>query len=174
MAKDLGICYIPFMPRMTNPGEDREMKCADKESITTMPDFTAAERTRVPSATAGRARPDDVNNNLRLLVDAVRRLTEVIATHVYLPFPYVSHDLIFGRLIFRLVTGLSNLDQVQMTWIKNRPATGFGFVAVSFLLRVGFACASLARSASSVAPSLFIEGQVPLQRSQQSVPVSRS
>jgi hypothetical protein len=145
---------------MTNPGEDREMRNADNESIKTMPDFTAAERTRVPSGAVGRAHPDDVNNNLRLLVDAVRRLTEVIASHVYMPLPYVAYDLIFGRLIFRLVTGLSSLDQIQMTWIRNRLVTGFGFVAVPFLLRVGFACASLARSASSVAPSLFIEGQV--------------
>ena len=150
MAKELGICYIPFMPCMTNPSEDREMKNTDNESIKTMPDFP----------TAGRARPDDVNNNLRLLVDAVRRLTEVIASHVYMPFPYVSYHLIFGRLIFRLVTGLSNLDQVRMTWIRNRLATGFGFMAVSSLLRVGFACASLAQSAFSVAPFLFIEGQV--------------
>jgi len=60
---------------------DREMKNADNESIKTMPDFTAAERTRVPSGAVGRAHPDDVNNNLRLLVDAVRRLTEVIASH---------------------------------------------------------------------------------------------
>jgi hypothetical protein len=128
---------------MANPDEDREMKNADIESIKTMPDFAAAERTRVSSTTAGRASPDDVNNNMRLLVDAVRRLTEVIASHVYIPFLYVSYDLIFGRLIFRLVTGLSNLDQVQMMWIRNRPATGFGFVAVSFLLRVSFACDSL-------------------------------
>jgi hypothetical protein len=101
---------------MANPDEDREMKNADNESIKTMPDFAAAERIRVSSV--GKARPDDVNNNLRLLVDAVRRLTEVIASHVYMPFPYVSYDLIFSRLILRLVTGLSNLDQVQMIWIR--------------------------------------------------------
>jgi hypothetical protein len=72
---------------MANPDEDREMKNADNESIKTVPDFAAAEKTRVSSATAVRASPDDVNNNLRLLVDAVRRLTEVIASHVYMPFP---------------------------------------------------------------------------------------
>jgi len=128
---------------MANPGEDREMEYADIEPVETAPDLAAAEKTGVPSAAAGGASLDDVNNNLCLLVDAVRRLTEVVATHVCMPFPYVSYELIFGRLILRLVTGLSNLDQV--TWIRNRLATGFGFVAVSFLLRVGFACASLAR-----------------------------
>jgi hypothetical protein len=112
---------------MANPDEDREMKNADNESIKTVPDFAAAEKTRVSSATAGRASPGDVNNNLRLLVDAVRRLTEVIASHVYMPFPYVSYDLIVGRLMFRLVTGLSNLDQVQMTWIRNRAGDRFPF-----------------------------------------------
>lgn len=145
---------------MANPGEDWEMKKADNESIRTAPDFAAAKKTRISSAATAGATLDDVNNNLCLLVDAVRRLTEVVATHVCMPFPYVSYDLIFGRLIFRLVTGLNNLDQVQITWIRNRLVTGFGFVAVSFLLRVGFACASLAQLASSVAPSLFIEGQV--------------
>jgi hypothetical protein len=111
MAKGLGICFIPFAPRMANPGEDREMKFyADNESIETAPDFAAAEKTGVSSAAAGGASLDDVNNNLRLLVDAVRRLTEVIATHVCMPFPYVLYELTFGRLIFRLVTGLSNLD----------------------------------------------------------------
>jgi hypothetical protein len=111
---------------MANSGEDEEMKEADDEPIETAPGFAAAEKTRVSSAAAGGASLDDVNNNLRLLVDAVRRLTEVVATHVYMPFSYASYELIFDRLTFRLVTGLSNLDQVQMTWIRNWLATGFG------------------------------------------------
>jgi hypothetical protein len=131
---------------MANPDEDREMKNADNESIKTVPDFAAAEKTRVSSTTAVRASPDDVNNNLRLLVDAVRRLTEVIASHVYMPFPYISYDLIVGRLMFRLVTGLSNLDQVQMAWIRNRLATGFLSSTRRLYLRfaslVGFFCSS--------------------------------
>ena len=102
--------FYSFAPRMANPGEDREMKNADNESIETAPDFAAAEKTGVSSAAAGGASLDDVNNNLCLLVDAVRRLTEVVATHVCMPFPYVLYELTFGRLIFRLVTGLSNLD----------------------------------------------------------------
>lgn len=90
MANDLGIRYIPFTPCMANPGEDWEMRRAENESRMTAPDFTAA-KTRISPATAAGASLDDVNNNLCLLVDAVRRLTEVVATHVCMPFSYVSY-----------------------------------------------------------------------------------
>ena len=82
-------------------------------------DFVPASPSSHPSA-AGGATLNDINNNLRLLVDAVRRLVEVGSFAVRTAFPYEMN-------VGRTQTGLD-----EVTW----PDTEEG--KSSFLMR--FAC----------------------------------
>jgi hypothetical protein len=87
------------------------MQTADTTTAAAIPGFSSSPKKRAAAAAAAPAEAtlNDVNNNLRLLVDAVRRGVEVFAEAVCLLFPCAPLASNLRRIPSRLVAGLIKL-----------------------------------------------------------------
>jgi uncharacterized membrane protein YheB (UPF0754 family) len=93
LRKELCKCYVSHVSRRVNACIALEMQYVDSQSVKATSGFSGTSRRRAAASAASGASLEDINNNVRLLVDAVRRLTEVVVDSVRLLFPCVSHDL---------------------------------------------------------------------------------
>jgi hypothetical protein len=93
LRKELCKYYVSYVNRRVNACIALEMQYVDSQFVKAASGFSGTSRRRAAAPAADGASLKDINNNVRLLVDAVRRLTEVVVDSVRLLFPCVSHDL---------------------------------------------------------------------------------